>query len=144
MTSQTSAAQRSFRVNLHGTESPPTVALQNGDQPNRGATVEPASLNPLGGSFEALCERLERLPRTHLELDGSFVHRGVAPPLHIDGMIYDASGQVQYVQLWGTTDLPTWQQLLAALSAAPELASVQDLQSGQLHTLPAFNHIQWG
>ncbi|WP_145102334.1 hypothetical protein [Rosistilla carotiformis] len=59
-------------------------------------------------------------------------------------MIYDANGQVQYVQLWGTVDQCTWQNLVSVLAnAQPCELSVQDLQSGELLGLERFESNHW-
>ena len=144
MSKASPATLRSFNINLHGPQRSGESDPPETNAPTAGTTANTAPLSPLGGSFEQLCERLERLPRTHLELDGSFVHRGPAPPLHIDGMIYDANGQVQYVQLQGTSDHATWQELIDVLSSdKSKPPSVQLLQSGELLSLQSFERQEW-
>ena len=74
---------------------------------------------PLGGplpvDFETLAERLSALPNMYLEMDGSWVWTGqqAGGRWQLDGMIYDASGKVQYIDLKGSCPLPEWQLLLS-------------------------------
>lgn len=98
----------------------------------RSARDEPA---PGGGcppllpvTYEQAVERMEALPRMLLEPDGSFVWSGSQPrPWQIDGVLYDAGGQLGYVELNGDAPSGQLRQLLQAL-APPGCASQRSLQ----------------
>ena len=77
---------------------------------------------PLPVDFETLAERLQRLPRMYFEWDGSWVWTGeltvagspTSRRWQLDGMVYDAAGVVQYIELKGTCPWAAWQKLIAA------------------------------
>ncbi|XZE52499.1 hypothetical protein SH139x_004195 [Planctomycetaceae bacterium SH139] len=73
---------------------------------------------PLGGplpvDFETLAERLSALPKMYFEMDGSWVWTGQQQGhrWQLDGMLYDANGKVQYIDLKGSCPLQQWKLLL--------------------------------
>lgn len=73
---------------------------------------------PDGGSipstFESAEKRLTQISGLHFEPDGSFVW-SAGDDEQIDGMIYDAAGVIQYVDLQGHCRLKNWRRLLAAI-----------------------------
>lgn len=74
-----------------------------------------AAQGPLPASFEDAESRLSELPSLHFEPDGSFFWTREAGREHVDGMLYDASGQIQYCVLQGHCSVETWQTLLRAI-----------------------------
>lgn len=91
----------------------------HGAAPARGAGEPAPSDSPtplLAVTYEQAVERLEALPRMLLEPDGSFVWSGSQPrPWQIDGVLYDAGGQLGYVELNGNAPSGPLRQLLQAL-----------------------------
>jgi hypothetical protein len=77
---------------------------------------------PLPTSFETVCERLAKLPRLYIELDGSWVWTGedaTGRPWQLDGMLYDAADSIQYVDLKGRCPHEIWQVLIESLAMPP-------------------------
>ena len=78
-------------------------------------------------SFDDALERLAQIPGNHIELDGSFAWRPSAQT-QIDGMIYDAYGCIQHIDLKATCDSDSWRAVVDAVSSgAPEMLTVQVL-----------------
>ncbi len=65
-------------------------------------------------SFEQAVERLQKLDRLFIELDGSFVWSGhdQDQAWQIDGMLYDTGQHLQRVELKGWSPPLAWRQLL--------------------------------
>lgn len=98
---------------------------------------------PLRTSFEQASERLQQLERLYFEPDGSFTWVVAERIGHqIDGMLYDANGQLQYVELKGDCSLTDWRTLVAAISPVLDL-SVLQLRSGGLQELQQFERKCW-
>ncbi len=74
---------------------------------------------PLSVSFEEVAEQLQAMPQLYFEMDGSFVWVGrdetspTSSRWQIDGMLYDAFGKIQYVELKGECPVESWKQLQA-------------------------------
>lgn len=99
---------------------------------------------PLPTSFEAAAERLQQLERCYLEPDGSFTWViDAGQRQQVDGMLYDAEGRLQYVDLKGTCGCPAWQRLVARIAPATPL-TVLPVQQGGLQQLQVFERAQWG
>lgn len=114
---------------------------------------------PLPISFEVAAGRLERLPRLFFEWDGSWVwsgHDDRQQRWQLDGMVYDAAGQVQYVDVKGCCPKSVWRELLGALlptepeTPPPDSAAHPDdwcalrLPAQQLQPLEVFERETWG
>ena len=96
---------------------------------------------PLEVSFEEVAQHLQQLPRMYLEMDGSFVwvgdhspsidapEDGKRPEWQLDGMLYDAGGMLQYVELRGSCSLSMWQRLLKCLVRCEETTGQASLLS---------------
>ncbi|TWT98238.1 hypothetical protein [Stieleria varia] len=61
-------------------------------------------------SFEEAQQRLSELERLYFEPDGSFVWAGAG--FQVFGMLYDAAGKLQYVELRGKCTLAAWRRLI--------------------------------
>lgn len=68
-------------------------------------------------SFEKAVDRLQRLERMFIELDGAFLWTGHAADRRwqIDGMLYDDGQHLKRVELKGSCPLASWQLLLGCL-----------------------------
>ncbi|NND96549.1 MAG: hypothetical protein HKN47_04370 [Pirellulaceae bacterium] len=82
---------------------------------------------PIATTFESAAARLQALPRLYLEPDGSFVWTQVGGSEQIFGMLYDAEGQLQYVELRGQCKRPTWRQLVLAIIGSDSGGTAQDV-----------------
>lgn len=105
-----------------------------------------ADRNLMSVSFEQVAEAMSALPRMFFEMDGSFVWRGsladsttCTPTIssstanssseltdsstdwQVDGMVYDAAGQVARVELKGHCPMEVFSQLLACIQPADKL-----------------------
>ncbi len=78
---------------------------------------------PLPLSFEQAQSRLEALPRLHFEPDGSFVWAGAN--YQVFGMLYDAAGLLQYVELRGECPLAIWRQLVNCMLDEPSIREIR-------------------
>lgn len=80
-------------------------------------------------SFEDALERLAQIPGNYVELDGSFVWRPTAKT-QIDGMIYDAYGNIRHIDLKATCAADSWQKVIQAVSSeVGETLTVQVLSA---------------
>lgn len=68
-------------------------------------------------TFEQAVERLQRLDRMFIELDGSFLWTGQDSDCRwqLDGMLYDDGQRLKRVELKGSCPLASWQLLLGCL-----------------------------
>ena len=73
---------------------------------------------PIPTTFEAAAERLARQGRMFVEPDGSFGRRGQAEGEFLEGTIYDAEGQIRYVDVRGNCPTVAWRAFLAAIDPA--------------------------
>ena len=75
------------------------------------------SLSPFDCTFEEAYTALEALPGLLIEPDGSFVWGapGGRRGWRLDGVLYDAHGRLQFVELKGCCSCAALDQLLAAL-----------------------------
>lgn len=97
------------------------------------------SKGPLESSFEDAAERLNALPGLYFEPDGSFVWTLESGRQQLFGMIYDAAGRIQYVELWGHCEKITWRELTEALTGGSTTScQVIRLPSQQLQELQEF------
>ena len=104
---------------------------------------------PLPTSFEEAAERLERLDKLYFEPDGSFVWNRDAGRQQIFGMLYDAAGTLQYVDLRGTASRQTFQSVVDSLLPGVVLAdatkcTVVRLADGSMQDLQSFANLTWG
>lgn len=74
---------------------------------------------PLPANFETLADRLQAVDRLYFEMDGSFVWTGGESrnSWQLDGMVYDAAGKVQYLDLKGWCPFPNWHFLLETIAS---------------------------
>lgn len=84
---------------------------------------------PIPTTFEAAAERLALQGRMFVEPDGSFGRRDEAKGEFIEGTIYDADGQIRYVDVRGNCPAAAWRDFLSAIE--PDL-----LTRGTLVLLP--------
>ena len=73
---------------------------------------------PIESSFESAEMRLTELPRLYFEPDGSFVWALDQGRQQVFGMIYDAAGRIQYIELRGSCEKVTWRQLIGAATGS--------------------------
>lgn len=86
---------------------------------------------PFETDFESMLARLEMLPRMFVELDGSFVWKPNGERTwQIDGMVYDANGRVQYVDLKGQAPSAMWESLFENLAGANSTAQWHVVSTG--------------
>ncbi|MEM9585641.1 MAG: hypothetical protein AAGA03_00045 [Planctomycetota bacterium] len=112
------------------------------------------SQGPLTCSFEVACRQLQSLPGMFLELDGSFVWRpgigaqsagGHPATPQLDGMLYDAADQIQYVDLKGQCQQTHFRQICQCLALPPDsTADILVLPSRDLQTLQGFEQSVFG
>lgn len=104
-----------------------------------------AAAQPLPVSFETAEAGLAALDRLYFEPDGSFLWVGGQPEAwQIDGMLYDAAGSLQYVDLRGHCPLPQWRRLISALVPPGSPLAVVRLNDGALQNLQQFEAEVWG
>lgn len=89
------------------------------------------SHSPLAISFETAQQRLEELPKLYFEPDGSFVWSGIDH--QVFGMLYDAAGRLQYVELRGRCSQSVWRSLVTCFTRV-ERTEVENSESKK----PAF------
>ena len=99
-------------------------------------------------SFEHLAERLSDFERIYFELDGSFVWTGGSEHgrWQLDGMVYDAAGAVQYVDIKGWCPWKIWNSFLTILGGDEgwsEDWTVIRLPAQREQTLATFNEEIW-
>jgi hypothetical protein len=99
---------------------------------------------PLASRFEDVSDRLSRVDRLHMELDGSFVW--VGPDWQLDGMLYDHNDRIRYVDLKGHCSLVQWQSLIRWItdpvaSGSAEPLTVWVLNKQSLHDLQTFEEM---
>lgn len=90
----------------------------------------------LGISFEAASDALSEIDSLYFEPDGSLVWSD--PPHQVFGMLYDAAGSLQYVELRGRCDLIHWRRLTNVFLADRASASVLVLPQQELQDLQCF------
>lgn len=110
-----------FHIHLHG--------------PNRG---------PLSASFESAAERLEGLAKLYLEGDGSFVWARDGGREKVYGMLYDAAGVLQYVELRGDCRQETLRRVITAIEPDRQSIQVLRLPDGEWQNLQSFENRIWG
>lgn len=98
---------------------------------------------PLETSFEAAAERLESLEKLYFEPDGSFVWTRDAGRQQIFGMLYDAGGQIQYIDLRGTCEIEMWSELIIAIRENGRNLTVISLVDGSMQDLQSFEAMTW-
>lgn len=107
--------------------------------------LQAADRQPLPVSFEAAEARLTALEQLYFEPDGSFLWRGRQPTVwQIDGMLYDAAGRLQYIDLRGHCPQPQWRRLLDALVPGGGPLTLIRLSDGGLQNLQQFEAEIWG
>ena len=81
--------------------------------------ISPTCLGePMGRSFEATQQHLDRIPRMLFEPDGSFVWTGSHDDdqaWQVDGVVYDRNGFVRCVEIKGLCPEQTFDLLLSAI-----------------------------
>lgn len=130
--------------------SEPTSQITFGSHSLPAYQVVQADRNLMSVSFEQVAEAMSALPRMFFEMDGSFVWRGSSADTtaqtsaaqasvsrstanstaegtdsstdwQVDGMVYDAAGQVARVELKGHCPLEIFWQLLTCIQPADQL-----------------------
>ncbi|MEM1068582.1 MAG: hypothetical protein AAGI63_06790 [Planctomycetota bacterium] len=102
------------------------------------------SKGPIESSFEAAEERLKGLPKLYFEPDGSFVWALDEGRQQVFGMVYDAAGAIQYIELWGRCERITWQQIVhAATGSQSSHFEVLRLPDQRLQELQDFETEFW-
>ncbi|EMI15991.1 hypothetical protein RMSM_07107 [Rhodopirellula maiorica SM1] len=95
-------------------------------------------------SFEEAATRLQLLPQLYFELDGSFVW-SADQGQQIEGMLYDANEQLQYVDLQGRCTQATWHAVLHAIVGSSAVdCIVMVIPARSLKNLPTFEQSIWG
>ncbi len=96
-------------------------------------------------SFEDAASRLQQLPQLYFELDGSFVWSPDRAQ-QIDGMLYDAQGRLQYVDLQGQCSFESWDAVIGAINDSRTATDcfVMVIPTRELKNLPTFEHSIWG
>ena len=98
---------------------------------------------PFETSFEASSARLQDLDQLLIEPDGSFVWTDRCDQ-QVDGMLYDAAGKLQYVELRGECRRGTWRRILIAIAGdQTELLEVMSLPNRRLQNLQSFEESTW-
>jgi periplasmic divalent cation tolerance protein len=95
----------------------------------------------LGIKFDDACQRLDRVPRLHLELDGSFVW--VGEDWQMDGMLYDRNDLLRYVDLKGCCPKQIWADLVSILADPSCVPQIISLPGGGLYDLQSFETLTW-
>jgi len=74
-------------------------------------------IGPFESSFEQAVAAIEALPRLFVEPDGSFVWVSADDrhPWQLDGVLYDAHGQLMHLELKGDCTVAAYETLLSAL-----------------------------
>lgn len=93
--------------------------------------IEAVESNQMDCSFEEAVDKLSQIPRLFIEPDGSFVWTGnsageqseLGPQWHLFGMLYDAHGRMNRVELQGTCPLVCWQALCSCLQPDGQLVA---------------------
>jgi hypothetical protein len=91
---------------------------------------------PFLSSFEDTADRLVQLPSLYFEPDGSFVWNrsdtNAEQPVkeHLEGVLYDRNGRVQYCELKGDCSLDALTQFLAALKGETAATVIQLVSEG--------------
>ena len=86
---------------------------------------------PFPTTFEEFAEQVRDWRGLYFEMDGSFVwtgsHETDGRIWQLDGMLYDADGKIQYLELKGTCPRKDWLDLLHALTPSfpPSTTSAQ-------------------
>ena len=108
----------SFHASIHARSS---TAREGEPIQIAGSAVHPLNVTPgdmplMAASFEQAFEVLNVLPRMLIEPDGSFVWRSSTddPSWQVDGVLYDRSGRLIYVELNGHCLAENFDQLLVA------------------------------
>ncbi len=106
---------------------------------------------PLQVSFDEAAQRIQDVALAYFEPDGSFAVTDPVSGGKVFGMLYDAYGQLQYVELRGRCDGPVWADLIACFlrgsvdqHADAPLASVKVLPDGPLQDLQSFEDSWFG
>jgi len=73
---------------------------------------------PIPADFESIAENLQKVERLYFEMDGSFIWTGEDGEFRwqLDGMLYDAAGVIQYVDIQGWCPLREWLSLLNTIA----------------------------
>lgn len=104
-------------------------------------------LGPLMSSFDEAAGRLAAIDRLYFEMDGSFLWSGGVSESRwqLDGMVYDAGGRIQYVDLKGYCPLAAWHHLLE-IFALSEAATITVLRLPEQRRIsrPQFEEEIWG
>ena len=155
------SASASYADWVHEQLLPPTKSF-----PNFAVYLYGPEWGPLPLTFEQVADRLRECDRLFFEEDGSFVWTGEqrvpersperspekGQRWQVDGMVYDAAGQVQYIDLKGTCPLAPWKQLTRLFatqdsrqdsSDAPSPLTVLVLPGQQRKSLEQFTQETW-
>lgn len=111
---------RPFQITVHALpdSAKPGPAISLDGRALATLEIAPAALGtPFGISFEEAQSRIERLPRSNVEPDGSLFYGSAAgePPWHIDGNLFDRNGRLLFVDLKGSLPAEEFDKILSAL-----------------------------
>ncbi len=101
---------------------------------------------PFLTSFEEAVARLETMPGVSLEPDGSFGFASAGGHEKLFGMLYDAAGRLQYVDIRGEVTQATLLRVVQAICGAGESVErlvVLQLPSRELKTFQSFQATVW-
>ena len=98
-----------------------------------------ASMKGFGVSYEQIEAELTKIPRLHIELDGSFVWVSAADVSHkVNGQITDDGKQVMYIEFRGVATAEEIEPILAPLKSDRHELKFQMLPSGEVLNEPQF------
>lgn len=103
---------------------------------------------PIIADFDRIAQELQNVDRLYFEMDGSFIWTGEAAESRwqLDGMIYDAAGAIQYIDIKGWCPLPEWLDLLNTIADQAEWDhrwTVMRLPQLSAQSLGDFNQEIW-
>tara|TARA_R110002049_G_scaffold4601_5_gene32717 strand:- start:1005318 stop:1005671 length:354 start_codon:yes stop_codon:yes gene_type:complete len=98
---------------------------------------------PIPTSFEDVSQRLCELGHLYFEPDGSFAWSPTRDEA-LFGMVYDAAGQVQYVELRGHCSHRVWRQVVCAVCGPSTVEmTVMCLRTRRMKEVQSFEESTW-
>jgi hypothetical protein len=105
------------------------------------AVADPVRLSAFRGDFDTVAGRLRDIPRLHLEPDGWFILAGKEGLWQVQGVVHDQGQQVGYLELKGTCDLESLQQIIGSLDVAIGDLLFQLASEGLFVAWPSFQRM---